>query len=115
MSMQKLLEQFGVAQSEHPESRIELQHNRPTLSVRRLVVGYGGRRRPQRDFREPRSGRVEIRLVNGLDAKTQNERLIAHIRDQGYHVVIGAARHGDAAEVSEDRARDAQGGGVPDR
>ncbi len=56
---QKLLEQFGVAQSEHPESRIELQHNRPTLSVVGLSSGTvgtgranaisGNRDRPHRD------------------------------------------------------------------
>ena len=56
---QKLLEQFGVAQSEHPDSRIELQHNRPTLSVVGLssgTVGPGARNaisatrdRPRRD------------------------------------------------------------------
>ena len=56
---QKLLEQFGVAQSEHPDSRIELQHNRPTLSVVGLqsgTVGAGARNamsghgdRPRRD------------------------------------------------------------------
>ena len=49
---QKLLEQFGVAQSEHPESRIELQHNRPTLSVVGLSSGTVGAGRAQRDFGE---------------------------------------------------------------
>ena len=83
---QKLLEQFGVAQSEHPDSRIELQHNRPTLSVVGLssgTVGPGARNA----ISGSATGRVEIRLVNGLDEKTQNERLVAHIREQGYHIV----------------------------
>ena len=48
---QKLLEQFGLAQAEHPESRIELQHNRPTLTVVGLAVGHGWRQRAQRDRR----------------------------------------------------------------
>ena len=63
---QKLLEQFGVAQSEHPDSRIELQHNRPTLSVVGLssgTVGPGARNA----ISGSATGRVEIRLVNGLD------------------------------------------------
>jgi acetylornithine deacetylase/succinyl-diaminopimelate desuccinylase-like protein len=80
---QKLLEQFGVAQSEHPDSRIELQHNRPTLSVVGLSSGPSARARAMRSSASA-TGRVEIRLVNGLDAKTQYERLVAHIREQGY-------------------------------
>ena len=39
---QKLLEQFGLARAEHPESRIELQHNRPTLTVAGLQSGTVG-------------------------------------------------------------------------
>jgi acetylornithine deacetylase/succinyl-diaminopimelate desuccinylase-like protein len=84
---QKLLEQFGVAQAEHPDSRIELQHNRPTLSVVGLssgTVGPGARNA----ISSSATGRVEIRLVNGLDPKKQFERLVAHLREQGYHIVI---------------------------
>lgn len=33
------------------------------------------------------TGRVEMRLVNGLDEKTQFDRLVAHIREQGYFIV----------------------------
>jgi len=83
---QKLLEQFGVAQSEHPDSRIELQHNRPTLSVVGLssgTVGPGARNA----ISASATGRVEMRLVNGLNAKTQIDRLTTHIRDQGYFIV----------------------------
>ena len=83
---QKLLEQFGVAKSEHPDSRIELQHNRPTLSVVGLssgTVGPGARNA----ISASATGRIEMRLVNGLDAKTQSDRIVAHIRDQGYFIV----------------------------
>ena len=81
---QKLLEQFGVAQAEHPDSRIEFQHNRPTLSVVGLssgTVGPGARNA----ISGSATGRVEIRLVNGLDPGKQFERLVAHVREQGYH------------------------------
>lgn len=85
---QKLLEQFGLARSEHPDSRIELQHNRPTLTVAGLQSGTVGP-----NFRNAvaatATGRVEMRLVNGLNEKTQYERLVAHIRDQGYFIVSG--------------------------
>ncbi len=109
---QKLLEQFGVAQSEHPDSRIELQHNRPTLSVVGLssgTVGPGARNA----ISASATGRVEIRLVNGLDPKTQFERLAAHIREQGYFIVNAPPdtatrrKHPKIARVTP------QGGGFP--
>ena len=34
-----LLEEFGLARPEHPDSRIEAQHNRPTLSVTGIESG----------------------------------------------------------------------------
>ena len=112
---QKLLEQFGVAQSEHPDSRIELQHNRPTLSVVGLssgTVGTGARNA----IPGARPARIEIRLVNGPrpeDADRSPGR--AHSR-AGLSRRRRAAGHGDAAQVSEDRARHAAGGGgFPDR
>ncbi|MEO8679328.1 MAG: M20/M25/M40 family metallo-hydrolase [Vicinamibacterales bacterium] len=82
----KLLEQFGLSAAEHPESRIELQHNRPTLSVVGLqsgTVGAGARNA----ISSSATGRVEMRLVNGLDPNRQYERLLAHIREQGYFIV----------------------------
>jgi acetylornithine deacetylase/succinyl-diaminopimelate desuccinylase-like protein len=83
---QKLLEQFGMARAEHPDSRLELQHNLPTLSVVGLssgTVGPGARSA----ISGSASGRVEMRLVNGLDPEKQFDRLVAHIREQGYHIV----------------------------
>jgi acetylornithine deacetylase/succinyl-diaminopimelate desuccinylase-like protein len=109
---QKLLEQFGVAKAEHPDSRIELQHNRPTLSVVGLssgTVGAGARNA----ISSAATGRVEVRLVNGLDPKKQFDRLVAHIREQGYHIVatppdLATRRtHPKIARVTQ------QGGGFP--
>ena len=85
----KLLDQFGLSEAEHPDSRIELQHNRPTLSVVGLqsgTVGPGARNA----ISASATGRVEIRLVNGLSAQTQYERLLAHIREQGFFLVDAA-------------------------
>jgi acetylornithine deacetylase/succinyl-diaminopimelate desuccinylase-like protein len=109
---QKLLEQFGVAQSEHPDSRIELQHNRPTLSVVGLssgTVGPGARNA----ISASATGRVEIRLVNGLDAKTQNDRLIAHIREQGYHIVSAPPDMATRRTYPKIARVTPQGGGFP--
>ncbi|HXG89066.1 MAG TPA: M20/M25/M40 family metallo-hydrolase [Vicinamibacterales bacterium] len=81
----KLLEQFGLMQAEHPDSRIELQHNHPTLSITGIesgAVSAGARSA----IPGSASARVEMRLVKGLDAQTQFDRLVAHIREQGFHV-----------------------------
>ena len=83
---QKLLEEFGLARAEHPDSRIELQHNRPTLSILGLEAGnvYTGTRSA---IPGSASARIEMRLVKGLTAPTQLDRLVAHIREQGFHVI----------------------------
>lgn len=83
---QKLLEEFGLAKQEHPESRIELQHNRPTLSVLGLESGnvYTGTRSA---IPGSASARIEMRLVTGLNATKQVDLLVAHIKEQGFHVV----------------------------
>jgi acetylornithine deacetylase/succinyl-diaminopimelate desuccinylase-like protein len=109
---QKLLEQFGVAQSEHPDSRIELQHNRPTLSVVGLssgTVGPGARNA----ISGLATGRVEMRLVNGLDATKQTERLIAHIRQQGYFIVDAPPDMATRRKYSKIARITPQGGGFP--
>ena len=83
---QKLLEEFGLARQEHPESRIELQHNRPTLSILGLEAGqvYTGTRSA---IPGSASARIEMRLVKGLTPAKQVDLLIAHIREQGFHIV----------------------------
>ena len=82
----KLLEEFGLARAEHPDSRIEIQHNRPTLSITGIESGavYTGTRSA---IPGSASARIEIRLVKGLSASTQLDRLVAHIREQGFHVI----------------------------
>jgi acetylornithine deacetylase/succinyl-diaminopimelate desuccinylase-like protein len=84
----KLLDEFGLARAEHPDSRIELQHNRPTLSITGIEAGavsVGTRSA----IPGTASVRIEMRLVKGLDPQTQVDRLIGHIREQGYHIVDG--------------------------
>ena len=82
----KLLAQFGLARAEHPDSRIEIQHNRPTLSITGLESGavHTGTRAA---IPASAAARIEMRLVKGLSAETQLDRLSAHIREQGFQVV----------------------------
>ena len=79
---QKLLEEFGLARQEHPDSRIELQHNRPTLSILGLEAGqvYTGTRSA---IPGSASARIEMRLVKGL---TPPGRSISHraLRDSAF-------------------------------
>ena len=85
---QKLLDQFGLARPQHPDSRLELQHNLPTLTVVGLqsgTVGAGARNA----LSATATARLEMRLVNGLDPQRQFERLAAHIRAQGFVIVDG--------------------------
>jgi acetylornithine deacetylase/succinyl-diaminopimelate desuccinylase-like protein len=85
---QKLLDQFGLSRAEHPDSRIELQHNLPTLTVVGLqsgTIGAGARNA----IAAMATARVEMRLVNGLDPQRQFDRLAAHVRAQGYVLVDG--------------------------
>jgi acetylornithine deacetylase/succinyl-diaminopimelate desuccinylase-like protein len=81
----KLLDEFGLATAEHPDSRIELQHNRPTLNITGIEVSGGG----AAAIPASASARIGMRLVNGLEPRTQLDRLIAHIRAQGYYIVSG--------------------------
>ena len=83
---QKLLDEFGLARPAHPDSRIEMQHNRPTLSILGLEAGqvYTGTRSA---IPGSASARIEMRLVQGLSAAKQLDLLEAHIREQGFHVV----------------------------
>ena len=83
-----LLDQFGLAQAEHPDSRIELQHNRPTLTVVGLQSGTFGPG-ARNAISSSASARLEIRLVSGLTATKQLDRLVDHIREQGYFLVDG--------------------------
>ena len=83
---QKLLEEFGLARQEHPDSRLELQHNRPTLSILGLESGnvYTNTRSA---IPASASARIEMRLVKGLNATKMTDLLVEHIRSQGFHVV----------------------------
>lgn len=83
---EKLLEEFGLARQEHPDSRLELQHNRPTLSILGLESGnvYTNTRSA---IPAAASARIEMRLVKGLNPARMLDRLVEHVRSQGFHVV----------------------------
>lgn len=84
----ELMYAFGVASPELPDERLESKLNLPTLSVEAMEAG-GGFRAPLRTVvPSSASARLAMRMVAGLDPDKQNERVIAHIRKQGYFVVV---------------------------
>ncbi|MFN8060736.1 MAG: M20/M25/M40 family metallo-hydrolase [Vicinamibacterales bacterium] len=79
---------FGVARPERPEERLERKLNQPTLSILAMESG-GGLHVPGRSaIPGSAAARIEMRMVNGLDPKKQNQLVVAHIRKQGYEVVL---------------------------
>jgi acetylornithine deacetylase/succinyl-diaminopimelate desuccinylase-like protein len=84
----ELAKEFGVARPERPETRLEQKLNEPTLNVLAMESG-GGTSAPGRTaIPATATARVAMRLVNGLDPAKMNERVIAHVRKQGYFVVL---------------------------
>src|SRR5687768_8206281 len=84
-----ILQAFGVAQPEsaYPKLQDALQY--PTLNVRGMVsahVGSGART----IIPDSATAAIDIRLVKETSATSMVERLRAHVRAQGYHVVDAA-------------------------
>jgi acetylornithine deacetylase/succinyl-diaminopimelate desuccinylase-like protein len=83
-----LKKNFLVAQPERAEERLERKLNTPTLSILQMESG-GGMKAPQRTAIPAfATARMEIRLVNGLDAEKQVDLVIDHVRKRGYFVVV---------------------------
>lgn len=80
-----LRKELGLARTENPGRRIEEIINEPTLNVRGLRSADTG---PQARNVVPSSATasVDIRLVRGISPEQAQDRVVAHIRSQGYHV-----------------------------
>ncbi|MES3034391.1 MAG: M20/M25/M40 family metallo-hydrolase [Gemmatimonadota bacterium] len=79
---------FGIAQPERRGSRLEEKLNQPTLNVLAMDAG-GGTKAPARTaIPAYATARLAMRLVQGIDPVRQVDLVIAHVRKQGYTVVI---------------------------
>lgn len=79
---------FGIARPERPEARLERKLNEPTLNVLAMDAG-GGTGAPGRTAIPAYArARIAMRLVHGIDPQKQGELVVAHVRRQGYHVVL---------------------------
>lgn len=82
----QLMQEFGVSRPERPEQRLEAKLNEPTLSVLELSTsGIPGRSA----IPGSATARLEVRMVKDLVPETQNQRIVEHVKAQGYFVVSG--------------------------
>jgi acetylornithine deacetylase/succinyl-diaminopimelate desuccinylase-like protein len=92
---ERLLEAFGVAAPERPGVSLQQAFQRPTLNIRGLQSAFVGAQArtiiPDRAVAE-----LDIRLVKETPGARMAERVVAHVRGQGYHVV---------SEEPDDRTR----------
>jgi acetylornithine deacetylase/succinyl-diaminopimelate desuccinylase-like protein len=82
---QAQMRQFAIAAPEMEGIRLELI-NQPSLNVRGLRSGWVGSE-ARTIVPDVAIASIDMRLVKDIDPAEQMERLIAHVRGQGYHVV----------------------------
>ena len=81
-----MLRTFGVAAPERAYPRLQVALQSPTLNVRGMTsafVGAGART----IIPDRATAAIDIRLVKETPAATMVEKVRAHIRKQGYHIV----------------------------
>ena len=107
-----LMKTFGFSKPENQTERLELRHNLPTLNINAFEAGgaVGGQGRTI--IPASASARLDLRLVKSIDPGRQFDRLVAHVRQQGFFV---AEREPDAALRAAHPwiARVTRGGGYP--
>jgi acetylornithine deacetylase/succinyl-diaminopimelate desuccinylase-like protein len=84
-----LMKTFGFTRREDPSQRLELRHNQPTLNVNALEAGGGVGGQGRTIIPATASARIDVRLVHGIDPSTEFDRIVAHVRKQGYFIVDG--------------------------
>ncbi len=84
----ELAKEFGVARPERPDTRLEQKLNEPTLNVLQMEAGGGFSAPGRTAIPASATARLAMRLVHGLEPAKMNERVIAHVRKQGYFVVL---------------------------
>jgi acetylornithine deacetylase/succinyl-diaminopimelate desuccinylase-like protein len=82
-----LMKTFGFSQPENQADRLELRHNLPTLNINAIEAGgaVGGQGRTI--IPASARARLDLRLVKSIDPAKQFERLVAHVRKQGFFIV----------------------------
>src|SRR2546427_588352 len=82
-----LMQTFGFSQPETTTERLELRHNLPTLNINALDAGGGVGGQGRTVIPASASARLDLRLVKAIDPVKQFDRLVAHVRKQGFFIV----------------------------
>jgi acetylornithine deacetylase/succinyl-diaminopimelate desuccinylase-like protein len=82
-----LMKTFGFSKPEHQIDRLELRHNLPALNINAFEAGGGVGGQGRTIIPASASARLDLRFVKAIDPTTQFERLVTHIRRQGYFIV----------------------------
>ena len=107
----ELAKEFGVARPERADTRLEQKLNEPTLNVLQMESGGGFSAPGRTAIPSMARARIAMRLVHGLDPAKMNERVIAHVRKQGYYIVLNRDPSDDERRAHPLLARvDARGG-----
>jgi acetylornithine deacetylase/succinyl-diaminopimelate desuccinylase-like protein len=81
-----LMKAYGFSRREDPSERLELRHNQPTLNVNAIEAGGGVGGQGRTIIPALASARIDVRLVRAIDPATEFDRIVAHVRKQGYFV-----------------------------
>jgi acetylornithine deacetylase/succinyl-diaminopimelate desuccinylase-like protein len=82
-----LMQAFGFSRSENPSERLELRHNLPTLNINAFEAGGGVGGQGRTIIPATASAKLDLRLVKAIDPAKQFDRLVAHVRSQGFFIV----------------------------
>jgi acetylornithine deacetylase/succinyl-diaminopimelate desuccinylase-like protein len=82
-----LMQAFGFSRPENPSERLERRHNQPTLNINALDAGGGVGGQGRTIIPASASAKLDLRLVKAIDPARQFDRLVAHVRKQGFFLV----------------------------
>jgi acetylornithine deacetylase/succinyl-diaminopimelate desuccinylase-like protein len=82
----QLMNAYGFARRENASERLELRHNQPTLNVNAIEAGGGVGGQGRTIIPASASARIDVRLVKAIDPAKEFDRIVAHVRKQGYVV-----------------------------
>jgi acetylornithine deacetylase/succinyl-diaminopimelate desuccinylase-like protein len=82
-----LMAAYGVTRRENAAERLELRHNQPTINVNAIEAGGGVGGQGRTIIPGSASAKIDVRLVKALDPAKTFDRIVAHVRKQGYFVV----------------------------
>jgi len=82
-----LMRAFGFSRPENSSERLERRHNLPTLNINALEAGGGVGGQGRTIIPSSASAKLDLRLVKAIDPGRQFDRLVTHVRKQGFFIV----------------------------